>query len=72
MSGLTHKQADLISFVQEYQRESGGASPSYQQIEDALGLKSKSGVYALIDRLEARGKVRRLPGQARTIEIVGV
>ncbi|KQZ49740.1 hypothetical protein ASD54_12440 [Rhizobium sp. Root149] len=68
--GLTHQQADTLRFIQAFITESGGAGPSYDEIKDALGLASKSGVNRLLKALEERGRIRRLPHRARAIEII--
>ncbi|WP_177221801.1 LexA family protein [Brevundimonas viscosa] len=70
MSGLTHQQSACLRFIERYIEENGGASPSYSEIEAALELSSKSRVFALMQGLEERGHIRRLKGQARSIEIV--
>lgn len=70
MSSLTHRQADALRFIQAFTTESGGAGPSYDEIKDALGLASKSGVNRLLKALEERGRIRRLPHRARAIEII--
>ncbi|TDI64649.1 MAG: transcriptional repressor LexA [Alphaproteobacteria bacterium] len=66
---LTRKQHDLLNFIHERIRESG-VSPSFEEMKDALGLKSKSGVHRLITALEERGFIRRLAHRARALEIV--
>lgn len=67
--GLTKKQALLVEFL-ESSRDYEGATPSYQEMADALNLKSKSGIHRLIISLEERGVIRRLPHRARAIEVV--
>ena len=59
---LTAKQHELIRFIQERLEETG-ISPSFEEMKDALDLKSKSGVHRLISALEERGFIRRLPNQ---------
>ncbi len=66
---LTRKQRDLLLFIHARLSEEG-ISPSYEEMKDALGLKSKSGVHRLIDALEERGFLKRLPHRARAIEIL--
>lgn len=66
---LTRKQRDLLLFIHR-RIEEGGISPSYEEMKAALGLKSKSGIHRLIDALEERGFLRRLPHRARAIEIL--
>jgi repressor LexA len=66
---LTRKQFELLVFIHERQGD-GGVSPSFDEMKDALGLKSKSGIHRLISALEERGFIRRLPHRARAIEIL--
>ena len=66
---LTAKQHELIRFIQQRLEETG-ISPSFEEMKDALDLKSKSGVHRLISALEERGFIRRLPNRARALEIV--
>lgn len=66
---LTQRQLSLLSYIQEYQ-DKHGISPSFQQMANALGLKSKSNIHVLIEGLEDRGAIRRFHGRARAIEIV--
>lgn len=66
---LTRKQANLLRYISD-QITKDGVSPSFDEMKDALGLKSKSGVHRLIMALEERGFVRRLPHRARALEIL--
>jgi repressor LexA len=66
---LTKKQHELLSYIHEKLGETG-VSPSFEEMKDALDLKSKSGVHRLISALEERGFLRRLPNRARALEIV--
>ena len=66
---LTAKQHELIRFIQERLEETG-ISPSFEEMKDALDLKSKSGVHRLISALEERGFIRRLPNRARALEVI--
>src|ERR1043166_1397985 len=66
---LTKKQHELITFIQNRLEETG-VSPSFEEMKDALDLKSKSGVHRLISALEERGFIRRLPNRARALEVV--
>ena len=68
---LTAKQHELIRFIQERLEETG-ISPSFEEMKDALDLKSKSGVHRLISALEERGFIRRLPNRARALEVIKV
>ncbi len=66
---LTRKQHELLLFIHERLRETGVA-PSFDEMKDALDLKSKSGIHRLITALEERGFIRRLPHRARALEIL--
>ncbi|HEY9093136.1 transcriptional repressor LexA [Parasphingorhabdus sp.] len=65
---LTPKQHELLCFIHNRLEESG-VSPSFEEMKDALGLKSKSGIHRLISALEERGFLRRLPNRARALEV---
>ena len=66
---LTRKQHELIRFIQ-VKLEETGISPSFEEMKEALDLKSKSGVHRLISALEERGFIRRLPNRARALEVL--
>ncbi len=66
---LTTKQRDLLLFINDRLQENGVA-PSFDEMKDALNLKSKSGIHRLIGALEERQFIRRLPNRARALEIV--
>lgn len=66
---LTAKQRELLLFIQKRLGETG-ISPSFDEMREALELKSKSGVHRLISALEERGFIRRLPNRARALEVV--
>ncbi len=66
---LTAKQHELICFIHDRLAETG-VSPSFEEMKDALDLKSKSGVHRLISALEERGFLRRLPNRARALEVL--
>ncbi|AZI37967.1 LexA repressor [Caenibius tardaugens NBRC 16725] len=66
---LTAKQHELIRFIQ-VRLEETGISPSFEEMKEALDLKSKSGVHRLISALEERGFIRRLPNRARALEVL--
>lgn len=68
---LTAKQRELLLFIDE-RLQSNGISPSFDEMRDALDLKSKSGVHRLISALEERGFIRRLPNRARALEVLKV
>ena len=66
---LTKKQFELLRFIHERLKESG-VPPSFDEMKDALDLRSKSGIHRLITALEERGFIRRLPNRARAIEVI--
>ena len=66
---LTRKQFELLKFIHERLKESG-VPPSFDEMKDALDLRSKSGIHRLITALEERGFIRRLPNRARAIEVI--
>ena len=66
---LTAKQRELLLFIDKRLGENG-ISPSFDEMREALDLKSKSGVHRLISALEERGFIRRLPNRARALEVV--
>jgi repressor LexA len=66
---LTRKQHELLCFIHDRLAESG-VSPSFEEMKEALALKSKSGVHRLISALEERNFIRRLPNRARALEVL--
>jgi repressor LexA len=66
---LTKKQHELLMFINRRLAQDG-VSPSFEEMKDALGLKSKSGIHRLISGLEERGFIRRLPHRARALEVM--
>ena len=66
---LTRKQQELLLFINSRLSE-GGVSPSFDEMKDALNLRSKSGIHRLITGLEERGFIRRLPHRARALEVL--
>lgn len=66
---LTRKQHELICFIHD-RLEDSGVSPSFEEMKEALDLKSKSGVHRLISALEERQFIRRLPNRARALEVL--
>jgi len=68
---LTAKQHELLMFINERLGETG-VSPSFDEMREALDLKSKSGVHRLISALEERHFIRRLPNRARALEVLKV
>lgn len=69
MMGLTQQQHQCLGFIAQYSGDRG-VPPSYQEIADHLGLKSKSGVTRLMCGLEERGRIRRVPTKARAYEVI--
>lgn len=65
---LTQRQHQLLQFIQGYM-DKHGVPPSFEEMRDALKLKSKSGIHRLITGLEERGYIRRLPYRARALEV---
>ena len=66
---LTAKQRELLLFINQ-RLTATGVSPSFDEMKDALRLKSKSGIHRLVSGLEERGFIRRLPHRARALEVV--
>ena len=66
---LTKKQRELLMFLEEKISQSG-VTPSFEEMKDKVGLKSKSGIHRLISALEDRGFIKKLPFKARAIEIL--
>lgn len=66
---LTRKQSELLHFIAQRLRESG-VPPSFDEMKDALDLRSKSGIHRLIIALEERGFIRRLANRARALEVL--
>jgi len=66
---LTRKQHELLRFINERLTESG-VPPSFDEMKEALNLRSKSGIHRLITALEERGFIRRLPNRARALEVI--
>ena len=66
---LTRKQHQLLVFINQRLEETG-VSPSFDEMKEALGLKSKSGIHRLITGLEEREFIRRLPHRARALEVL--
>ena len=64
---LTKKQSELLRFIHERLKETG-VPPSFDEMKDALDLRSKSGIHRLVMALEERGFIRRLPNRARALE----
>lgn len=66
---LTRKQIELLRYINEKLQETG-VPPSFDEMKEALSLKSKSGIHRLILALEERGFIRRLPNRARALEVI--
>ena len=66
---LTRKQSELLTYLSDHMRQHD-VSPSFDEMRDALGLASKSGVHRLVSGLQERGYIRRLANRARAIEIL--
>ncbi|MGB2496362.1 MAG: LexA family protein, partial [Candidatus Puniceispirillaceae bacterium] len=66
---LTRKQKDLLDYLTAH-AETHDVPPSFDEMRDALGLASKSGIHRLVSGLEERGYIRRLANRARAIEIL--
>lgn len=66
---LTRKQQELLGFIDQ-RLKADGVSPSFEEMKDALKLRSKSGVHRLISALEERQFIRRLPNRARALEVL--
>jgi repressor LexA len=69
---MTERQREMLNYIAGYIDRNGGVSPSFDEMQAALGLKSKSGVHRLIVSLEKHGRIKRLPGQARSIVLPSV
>src|ERR1700730_17206147 len=66
---LTRKQLELLRYIHERLKETG-VPPSFDEMKDALDLRSKSGIHRLITALEERGFIKRLPNRARALEVI--
>ena len=66
---LTRKQFELLMFINSH-LQAHGVSPSFDEMKEALGLRSKSGIHRLITGLEERGFLKRLAHRARALEVV--
>ena len=66
---LTEKQYNLLMYINKVNRETGQCQ-SFDEMKDAIGLKSKSGIHALISSLEERNFIRKLPHKARALEVI--
>lgn len=66
---LTEKQYNLLMYINKINKEKGQC-PSFDEMKEAIGLHSKSGIHALITSLEERGFIRKLPHRARSLEVL--
>lgn len=66
---LTRRQKELLDFIRSYRSEYG-YPPSYDEMLEAMNLRSKSGIFSIVTGLEERGFIRRIPNRARAIEII--
>ena len=67
---LTRQMKDVLDYIDEATTSSGGVCPSYQEIGTAVGLKSKSGVFRVVNALVERGYLRRIPYRNRAMELI--
>lgn len=67
---LTPRQRELLTYIEGYQKRTGGVSPSFKEMVAHFGLVSNSGVHRMLVCLEQCGFVRRLRGKARAIEVL--
>lgn len=70
MISLTPKEAELYAYLRQ-RISATGVGPSFEEMREAMGLNSKSGVHRILTALELKGRIRRLPHRARAIEIIG-
>ena len=66
---LTHQQEKLLQFINNFQFKNN-VTPSFDEMKDGLGLKSKSGIHRILSALEERGYIRKLNNRARAIEVL--
>ena len=66
---LTHQQQKLLQFINNFQLKSN-VTPSFDEMKDGLGLKSKSGIHRILSALDERGYIRKLNNRARAIEVL--
>jgi repressor LexA len=67
---LTKPQRDLLAFIAGYADANEGMAPTFAEMADGVGRKSKSSIHRLLKQLEARGSIRSLPNRARAIEVL--
>lgn len=66
----TPRQMELLAFIRRFAAENDGAAPSFEEMRNALSLRSKTNIFRLIEELEAQGLIRRRPHRARSIEVI--
>ncbi len=66
---LTPKQHKLLMYIDDFIKQTGH-SPSFEEMKEAVGLKSKSGIHAMLNSLEERGFIRKLAHRARALEVI--
>lgn len=69
---MTPRQRDALAFIVDYQQRHGGASPTYREIMRAIGAKAPSCAFRVVHALKDAGRIRILPGRARTIEVLSL
>lgn len=67
---LTRHQAELLRFIDGYIKDSGGVSPSFEDMRAAVHLSSKSGIHRMLTALDERGYIKRIPYRARCITVL--
>jgi len=67
---LTKKQKTLLDYIHGETQANEGVCPSFDEMREHMGLKSKSGIHRLVKALETRGFIRRIPNCARAIEVI--
>lgn len=67
---MTHRERELLRFIERYMAENDGVAPTFVEMSAALGGRSKSGIHAMVKSLERQGKLRRTQGHHRAIELV--
>lgn len=68
---MTPKQKQLLDFIKSYMSETNGIAPSFDEMTDAIGLSSKSGVHRILTSLEEAGHITRQKNRARRISLQG-
>ncbi len=66
----TPRADELLGFIRSHAACNSGLAPTFEEMRRALGLKHKSGIYRMLDQLEERGSIRRMPRRARCIEVI--